>query len=676
MEYKLNNNISLNHYDGKKITINEKEQQEIISYIFEQDASIDKIYNSHSIPHIFSVYKMSKEYEIKENQFGKKVMIVEKNYQKQPFGSFVKNLNHLLHLQSLINNELIDGVILNVKGKIDSHILDWLNGKLIGDKAYGENITFNYELSLPSGKNYVFTLKPSVNPISNIIPKQHTVYNEEDLEIITGFQSLLKYEPQQLIRLLSSNKNEKEFYENIWKSCIVFQKEEEFLDKKEEIKEEKKYFNIYLKEPYLEENQAKEYIASRIQLLQKSILSSEEMTKIKKNYILDLNKNSNAIDFITNKIYQHIIKIQQKTYHFLEEGEPITLDIDHIVLDMIQDYNKTTNKKGRSYDNPERFLNTEQLKKEIVDFEKEVLNNTQYNLSIEEMGKITVFNKISKQKTMLLISKLFKENIDIIFKEFPLFLKERLKKEERKIFLKLSEELDDMNQKQQENGKKIEQISKEKGDEKIRKKFFEEKEILIQKKYEILKNMHNILLTYFSQNQTLINQWNHLAKKIVECSKETSKKYIYVVNQEGNLIFSPEKLDNDVQGRAAHSELAQGEHIYAAGEIKLDLGTDGKMKIVEINNGSGHYRPNPKTILLAYKIFQKNEFDIQDAELINSLGRFSKLKEAEVIPTNKEKNNKSLINKDDVLLNMNKILYELRQYPNKKAKTSLTSFQS
>jgi hypothetical protein len=505
MEYKVNNNISLNHYVGKEITISEEEQQEIVSYIFEQNESLEKIYNSHSIPHIFSVYKLPKEYKIKENQFGKKVMIVEKNYKKQPFGAFVKNLNHLLHLQSLIDNELIDGVILNVKGKIDGHILDWLNGKLIGDKAYGENITFNYELSLPSGKSYVFTLKPSTSPLSNIIPKQHNVYNEEDLEIITGFQSLLKYDPQQLIRLLSSNKLEKEFHENIWKSCIIFQKKEESLDEKEKIKEEQKDFNIYLKAPYLEEDQAKEYIASRIKLLQESILSSEEMKKIKKNYILDLNKNPQVIEFITNKIYQHILKIQQKNYSFLEDGEPIALDIDHIVLDMIQDYNKTANKKGRSYDNPERFLNTEQLKQEIINFEKEVLSNTQYNLSIEEMGKVTIFNQISKQKTMMLISKLFKENIDIIFKEFPLFLKERLTKEERKVFLTLSGELDNILQKQQENGKKIEQISRDKGDEEVRKKFFEEKEDLIQKKYEILKNMHNILLTYFSQNQTLIS---------------------------------------------------------------------------------------------------------------------------------------------------------------------------
>ena len=651
----------LKHYVGNKINIDKNIQKEIVSYIFEQNEPIEKIYNAHSVPHLFSVYKIPQEYDVQENRFGKKIMIINKNYQKQPFGAFVKNLNHLLHLQSLIDNEIIDGVILHVQGKIDTHILDWLNGKLIGDRAYGENITFNYELPLPSGKNYIFTLKPSNNPIANIIPKQEGEYSQEDMEIITGFQSLLKYDPQTLLRILSSHLIEKDFKEKIWKSSIDFQKRENLLETKETIKEEQKIFNIYLKNPYLEEKKAKEYISSRIELLQKSILSSEDMIRIKKNYILDVQKNPYVIDFITNKIYEHIKMIQSKKYHFLENAQPIALDVDHMVLDMIQDYNKTAGKKGRSYKNPERFLNCEQLKEEIKNFEEQVVKNTQYQLSIEEMGKVTIFQQISKQKTITLISKLFKENIDLILKEFPTFMKERLNKEERKKFLNLMGEIQELNKKQQENGQNIEEISKQKGDTNIRKKLFDEKEGLIEKKYEILKELHNILLTYFSQNHILIHQWNHLVKKIVSCSKETSKKYIYVVDQAGNLIFSPEKLDNDIQGRAAHSELAQGEHVYAAGEIKLNFGIDGKMKIVEINNGSGHYRPNPKTILLAYEIFKKNGFDVEEAELINSLGRFAKLKEAEVIPSSVEDIKENIkYNHDQLISNMNKILYNLR----------------
>ena len=44
-------------------------------------------------------------------------------------------------------------------------------------------------------------------------------------------------------------------------------------------------------------------------------------------------------------------------------------------------------------------------------------------------------------------------------------------------------------------------------------------------------------------------------------------------------------------GRAAHSELARGRNIFGAGELSFKKDTNGNWHLTEINNGSGHYRP-------------------------------------------------------------------------------------
>lgn len=66
-------------------------------------------------------------------------------------------------------------------------------------------------------------------------------------------------------------------------------------------------------------------------------------------------------------------------------------------------------------------------------------------------------------------------------------------------------------------------------------------------------------------------------------------KYIYVILPNNKVLISPESIFNEEQ-RSAHSQLAKGGAVKAAGEL-IFRKIEDQWTLCEINNGSGHYRP-------------------------------------------------------------------------------------
>jgi hypothetical protein len=622
-------------YKGEPVAFS---QSDIFSFIYDKNLSIQDIYQNKTIPARTSSYHLKNDSIVKENSFGKNVCIFKREYLHRNFGSDISSLNNLLHYQSLIEYAIVDGVVIDLTGRIEPGLLDWMNGKLIGDTPYSENIELNYRLPLPSGNEYVFTLKPSkdqtcvLEPINNI-----STLTQEDNLIIRGFSALLKYEPKTLIKLLSSSTPIIDFYKPIWEKSLQQQTKEENITTRNLQEQNNKSHGIYNQDPYLSATEALAFIKSKIQTIQDDINASEQMKKIKKSYLISGKSQieiDTKIDKIANETYEHIKLLQREYNPQLDSTYIVELDINHIVIDMIQEFNKTVNQKGRNYKQPERFLTSEQLKSDMAERVKSICNEPAYNISIVYNDKVTTTEKASEHKAITTLTKMYIENIEILHQHIPNFEKERLQPNERKKYQKLFRTLTDINTQQQENGLTISTYSKKKKEAdfspEILQALMEQKNALLKEKFDIALELNTVVQNYFFQNSSLQAQWNTISHRLISCRPDNIIKYIYVVNHNGNLVFSPEQLNGDIQGRAAHSELGEGRHIYAAGEIAIQVSANGTIHITEINNGSGHYRPSPESVIIAYNALSKDGFDISEAQLVNSLGRFAKLKDGDI----------------------------------------------
>lgn len=84
-------------------------------------------------------------------------------------------------------------------------------------------------------------------------------------------------------------------------------------------------------------------------------------------------------------------------------------------------------------------------------------------------------------------------------------------------------------------------------------------------------------------------------------------RYIYVVLATDRTVrYLPTEAHTHEQYRS-HSQLAGGLSVYAAGYFEVGLGD----KLVEIDNSSGHYKPDAATIPYAVMLMEKLGFDIE-----------------------------------------------------------------
>jgi hypothetical protein len=67
-------------------------------------------------------------------------------------------------------------------------------------------------------------------------------------------------------------------------------------------------------------------------------------------------------------------------------------------------------------------------------------------------------------------------------------------------------------------------------------------------------------------------------------------KLIYVVDSKKNVIVAQEHLFGSKSDRPAHSQLAKWSTVYGAGELIFEKHEES-WYLIEVNNGSGHYRP-------------------------------------------------------------------------------------
>lgn len=123
-------------------------------------------------------------------------------------------------------------------------------------------------------------------------------------------------------------------------------------------------------------------------------------------------------------------------------------------------------------------------------------------------------------------------------------------------------------------------------------------------------------------------EWKTIARDIIHRQDDNIMKLIYAVTANGDIIVQEEVLRAQVTGRAAHSELAQGRNTYGAGELAFEK-QNGVWALIEINNGSGHYRPDADNTLHYVKsLLAKKGMDVSKAQTIDCILRGRPLREA------------------------------------------------
>lgn len=149
--------------------------------------------------------------------------------------------------------------------------------------------------------------------------------------------------------------------------------------------------------------------------------------------------------------------------------------------------------------------------------------------------------------------------------------------------------------------------------------FSAESQIKEQVLYKQLENLYRKIIPS--------SEWKTFAQNIIKRTDENVIKYIYATTADGKVVVQEEIFRGNVSGRAAHSELAQGRNTYGAGELAFEKkGND--WVLTEINNGSGHYRPDAVTTLPYVKnLLAQKGLDVSQVELVNSILRGTPLKD-------------------------------------------------
>ena len=568
-------------------------------------------------------YKSPIQLDVPLVRNGKPYVYEAKSYTRMQFGSLPTQRNQLLKYQAAIEQGIVNGASVEIRGRIDPELLKWASGTNIAETGRIPDVEIIYTFELPSGSEHRFVLKRSrknnglnfqnegrsTTPEATLRAMKENDpgrYNEmvrkfgnddeilnkliEDRQVINGLQRAvldrsiaeilssvdIKNPPQELQPYLSDPTTIKtsdlfDQYEALRKESIY----KKLLAKREII-------NVDNKRSAYSEFATRDYVEKSLREYQDYLSQNPEMARIKKAYILN---GEEAIRAVINKVMDSVEKIkafelqrinteedpsnpartERMRIGFSGQPEGVALDIEHIIIDAIQEVNKKKGQTGRSYENPERFRDVEALKQYLPNQDRRYL-------------EIAIYDPISGKT---------EKNIDVnethIQRTSAEILKENIKRAEEKI-RQITSRFEELNQKvdktREELGEikflsgrlrakemqarnvesikvQIESLRSEKVEwVKAEKDNAKKKGLASEYDNQIARSMEGLANLY----KEIIGgekEWDKIAKRISEKIDQNMIKFIYAVNANGEVIVGEEIIRGDVSGRAAHSELAQ-----------------------------------------------------------------------------------------------------------------------
>jgi hypothetical protein len=608
---------------------------------------------------------------VRETPDGEEIPYVydTKSYSRKVFGQLASNYNQLLKYNEAVEEGKVDGATIEIDGRIDPNFLKWAAGESVYDNGAVPNVELVYNLPLPSGLDYRFVLKRGAKDNGLNFTNPDREYSEEEKFIISGVQKgimdkgileiLSQFDesdfdedlkpfldnPGQITDLDTFQRFNKQRTSSLWKRLLERHDEDKL--------------NTENKKNAYSEYANPEFVDRTIREYQAYLRANPQMMAIKKSYVLQ----EEQIPAVLDKVMQMIetVKTYETERHssavekerqadrvrlgYKGRPEGVSLDIEHFIIDAIQDVTKEGKQRGRSYENPSRFRTFEQITDAIQG------EPSQRTINVRIFDPIK--GKYIEQSGLSQIKKLGAQLVT-----------ENLQRAERRV-----SELEDSGERataREMAAKRIEKLKqkiKDLGKEKGEAIAAAKKEAELSRDYSVLKEVsadfgartlatQEALIKVYIEVMGGDKEYEKIEKRVTSVEDVDMVKYIYAVTAEGEIIMDEEKKKAEVSGRAAHSELSSGRNIYGAGEIAFakhresfssyeewlrfneDYDPDIEWHLSEINNGSGHYRPSPDTLdyvkSLVVKKAQNSDLNTSGVMLVDSIMRGVKLREAGV----------------------------------------------
>ena len=608
-------------------------------------------------------YNSTAELDVPIVRDGKPYIYETKSYPRMLFGSLPTQRNQLLKYQAAIDQGIVDGATVEIKGRIHPYILDWAAGRNIAEEGHAPDVEIIYSMDLPSGAEYRFVLnRPGRNNglnfqnegrsstaevtlkrIKETDPNHYVELQErfgnddsileklvEDRQVINGIQRAVL--DRSIVDILSSVDIENPpeelvpYLENPMsiKVAELFDKYESLRQKSifKKLLDKRTIINTENTQSAYSEFATHENIEHSVREYQDYLRQNPEMAKIKKAYILD---GEEAIKTAISKTEWEVGKIKDFELRRIQaESDPsnstrrvraemgyvgrpegIALDLEHIVIDAIQETNKHEGQTGRSYANPERFKKVEQLGEYLKGQDRRYQEIAVYDPLTGKTKRYTDINDGFIEKTEF---DLLKENIGRAEKHIA-DMETRLAELSQKTELSQEEKLEARSITSRMTSRRMKSRSIADMKAQIETHRTEKTEVIRAEK-DVAKK-RQLASEYDNKTKTILEgvadayrevvggdlKWDKFAERVTVRIDQNRIKFAYVATSDGEIIVDEEVIrGGTTTGRAAHSELAQGRNVYGAGEIVFSKTSDGNWVLTEINNGSGHYRPSESVL--------------------------------------------------------------------------------
>ena len=582
-----------------------------------------------------------------------------KSYPRRIYGQSPNHINQLLKYQKAIETGLVEGATIEVDGRVDPGFLKWAAGNYVDGFGEIPDVEILYSLALPGGKEYRFVLKSARNSGLNFQNENHL--SDDDKQIVKGVQKAIldgsilsivsELDPANFSGIEPahvqnpsqiSDVNEFEHYETLRLQSVwdrLKDKYDQFLINKSN--------SVSAYSPLANPENVERIIRN----YQAYLRQNPEVAKFKQSYILKdeqipdvVEKTMSLVEMI--KVYettrqsresesQPVLVRTEKGYVGLEEG--VALDVEHIIIDAIQEMNKKSGKVGRSYDDLSRFKTVDEL--------EDYLETVESRRYIEAKTYDPVNDKVSTVKPsrggdkaiLELERKLLAENLQRLEVE----VSEKNGLGNRKNIQAYKSAIQGLESEKSEKLKKANQEAKQTRDYGAVREISETYNTRI---FGLKQELEQTYISVIGKNRS-----DELRVRITNVIDQDIVKFIYAVNADESVVVDEEIVRGEITGRASHSELAQGRNVYGAGELiyskhnhnfdSFREWSDWRSKkedsptwtLTEINNGSGHYRPSSETLTYVKNVLDQNyHVDVSKAKLVNTLVRGAQLRDMDI----------------------------------------------
>lgn len=539
--------------------------------------------------------------------------------------------NLVLKYQAAIEHGLISGACIEVRGLIDLDFLTWACGTNAFNRGAIPDVQIIYNMMLPSGAEYRFTLKKAGELARELDVRNPTdKYTPEDLEIVRGIECALDNPTQHEIHEIVSATNilspklslHKYFNDNGQVTYDQITNRDEykaFIDAKRKaiwahaaaIKPER--YNQNADTVFSEENTGLENDPVRmgeiVERYQAYLRENPHIARMKTNYLMgtpgtsqyDANKADVVAEFAKNLAIVRAREIERRAspeYQALADeraqlqwsgpDEGYGLSVEHIMLDStVQVISKRSGKHGRSYDDADsRFMSIDQVM-DHLDREK---NRDVYQIKYHDplatkIDKLASSQSIHYQdeteaKVQQLQAKARKVNInraiDFIFGGGPAGKKKKsdqmrkaLKSGGQRAIEQYVESLRNLREEVDGMGKAIAMARDTDGIKVPGKKgkTLPEDHPILQRRSELMQRIEDTETALWDTLSPMFDKGQHNKMFARVISKHENIMKFIYAVRPDNTLMFAEESRHSNLGRPSHSEINAGMNTYGAGEM-------------------------------------------------------------------------------------------------------------